>query len=163
VTGTREPRLTLPGDEHILITRELAAPAAQVWRAWTTPELVQRWWPGRRGAMALVEIDLRVGGRWRYVMRAHGDVEVAFHGEYRAVEPERRIVATEVYEGAPGGDEEGSLTSVTFTPLEAGGTLVEQLAAYPSKAIRDAVLGTGMERGAFEQLDVLEEVASSLA
>lgn len=98
-------KVTLPTDEQILVTRTFAAPKRLVYKAWTTPELVSRWWPGRRGTMVSCEIDLRVGGTWRYVMTATEGHEVAFHGEYRELVPEERIVYTEVYEGVPNGDE----------------------------------------------------------
>jgi uncharacterized protein YndB with AHSA1/START domain len=80
VTSSGTATVTLPSDEEILITREFDAPRHLVYRAWTTPELVRRWWSARRGEATLVEIDLRVGGAWRFVMVADG-VEVAFHGE----------------------------------------------------------------------------------
>ena len=94
--------MTLPTDEQILITREFDAPRHLVYRAWTTPELVRRWWSGRRGEMQVAEIDLRVGGMWRYVMTAEGGFEVAFHGEYREIVENERIVTTEVFEAMPG-------------------------------------------------------------
>jgi uncharacterized protein YndB with AHSA1/START domain len=65
-------RVTLPSDTQILITREFAAPRHLVYRAWTTPELIKRWWHAKRGKMTLAEVDLRVGARWRYVMIADG-------------------------------------------------------------------------------------------
>jgi len=73
--------VTLPTDEQILITREFDAPKHLVFEAWTTPELVKRWWSGHCAEMSLAEIDLRVGGMWRYVMVAEGGFEVAFHAE----------------------------------------------------------------------------------
>ena len=85
-------KVTLPTDEQILITREFDAPRNLVYRAYTTPELVKRWWSGERGEVTSAEIDLRVGGSWRYVMVAHGDFEVAFHGEFREIVPDERIV-----------------------------------------------------------------------
>src|SRR4051812_38900722 len=115
VTSSRTAKLKLPRDEQILITREFAAPKHLVYKAWTTPELVKRWWIAKRGQATVAEIDLRVGGKWRYVMVTDEGVEVAFHGEYREIIPNERIVSTEVYEGAPGGDEEGALTTLTFT------------------------------------------------
>src|SRR5437764_5591258 len=115
-TSSRRATLTLPSDEQILVTREFDAPRHLVYRAWTTPELVRRWWHANRGEVTLVEIDLRVGGKWRYVMTACGGPEVRFHGEYRELVPDERIVSTEVYEGAPGAE---ALDTVTFT--ETGG------------------------------------------
>ena len=108
VTSSGTAKVTLPTDEEILITREFDAPRHLVYKAWTTPELVRRWWPGRRGEMTSAEIDLRVGGTWRYVMIANGGFEVAFHGEYREIVPNERIVNTEVYEGIPGGRRPGA-------------------------------------------------------
>ena len=72
--------VTLPADNQILITRDFDAPRQLVYRAWTTPELIRRWWSGDRGEVTSAEVDLRVGGGWRYVMTAHGGFEVAFHG-----------------------------------------------------------------------------------
>ena len=94
-------KVTLPADDQILITREFDAPRHLVYKAFTTPELVKRWWHANRGEMTVAEIDLRVGGKWRYVMVAEGDFEVGFHGEYREIEPNERIVSTEVFEGMP--------------------------------------------------------------
>ncbi len=99
VTTSGTAKVTLPTDQQILITREFDAPKHLVYEAWTTPDLVRRWWSGQRGEMTVAEIDLRVGGVWRYVMVATGGLEVAFHSEYREIVPNERIVSTEVYEG----------------------------------------------------------------
>ena len=154
--------VTLPTDTQILITRQFAAPKHLVYKAWTTPELVKRWWAGQRGQVTIAEIDLRVGGRWRYVMIAHGGFEVAFHGTYREIIPNERIVTTEVYEmpGAPEG--EGVLNIVTFTEADSRTTLT-LLAQCSSKEERDMIMGSGMEGGMQEGMDLLEEVAISLA
>jgi len=154
-------QVTLPTDTQILIAREFAAPRALVWRAYTTPELVARWWAGRRGEVTSAEIDLRVGGTWRYVMVAHGGFEVAFHGEYRELEPEARLVTTEVFEGA-GPDAEAALVTVTFSE-QGGGTLLEQRMEVSSREVRDMILATGMESGMQESYDALEQVAVELA
>ena len=77
--------VTLPTDTQILITRKFAAPKHLVYKAWTTPELVKRWWSADMGETTVAEIDLRVGGKWRYVMVADGGFEVGFHGEYREI------------------------------------------------------------------------------
>jgi uncharacterized protein YndB with AHSA1/START domain len=153
--------VTLPTDEQILITREFDAPKHLVYRAWTTPELVKRWWSGHQGEMTIVEIDLRVGGRWRYVMVADGGHEVAFHGEYREIVPDQRIVNTEVYEmpGAPEG--EGALNIVTFTEVD-GRTALTLLVQAASKQDRDAIVSSGMEVGIQQQMDLLEQIAISL-
>ena len=150
--------VTLPTDTQILITREFAAPRHLVYKAYTTPELVKRWWAGQRGTVTSAEIDLRVGGMWRYVMVADRGFEVAFHGHYREIIPNERIVTTEVYEAMPG---EGVLNVVTFT--ESGGrTTLSLLVQCASKEERDAIMGSGMEGGMQEGMDLLEEVAISL-
>jgi uncharacterized protein YndB with AHSA1/START domain len=153
--------VTLPSDEQILITREFDAPRHLVWKAWTTPELVRRWWSGKQGRMTVAEIDLRVGGRWRYVMVADNGQEVAFHGEYREIVPGERIVTTEVYElpGAP--ETEPAVNVVTFTEVD-GRTTLSLLIETSDRQVRDAILDSGMEVGLQEQLDLLEQLATSL-
>jgi len=164
VTHSGKATVTLPADEQILITREFDAPKHLVYEAFTTPELVKRWWSGQRGEVMLAEIDLRVGGRWRYVMVAHGGLEVGFHGEYREIVPNERIVSTEVYEGVPqpaDGPEEGTLNTATFTEAD-GRTTLTILVQAPSKEIRDAIIDSGMEGGMQEAMDLLEQLAISL-
>ncbi len=157
-TGNGTAKVTLPTDEQILIEREFDAPKHLVYKAYTTPELVTRWWAGQRGEVTTCEIDLRVGGAWRYVMLAHGEFEVAFHGEYREVVPGERIVSTEVYEGAPDAE---AITTATFT--EAGGrTTLAILVQHTTKENRDGHVNSGMEAGMNESLDLLEQVAISL-
>jgi uncharacterized protein YndB with AHSA1/START domain len=156
-TGTA--KVTLPADDQILITREFDAPRHLVYKAWTTPELVKRYWAGRRGEMTHVEIDLRVGGRWRYVMATDGH-EIAFSGEFREIVPNERLVNTEIYEPM-GGD--GVLNIVTFTETDEGRTHLHLLTECGSREVRDAIIGSGMEGGMQEQMDMLEELAASLA
>ena len=151
--------VTLPTDEQILITREFDAPRHLVYRAWTTPELVRRWWTADRGDATTVEIDLRVGGRWRYVMVTPGGFEVAFHGEYREIVPNERIVSTEVYEGMPDGE---ALNTATFTERD-GRTTVTILVQHRSKEDRDGHIASGMEDGLQDAMDLLEQVAVGLS
>ena len=158
MAGSGTATVTLPQDDQILITREFDAPRHLVYRAWTEPELVRRWWAGRRGEVTSSEIDLRVGGAWRYVMIAHDGHEVGFHGEFREIVPDERIVSTEVYEGAPEGE---AVNLITFT--EAGDrTTLSILMQLPSREVRDIIIATGMETGMQESMDLLEEVAVSL-
>jgi uncharacterized protein YndB with AHSA1/START domain len=156
-------KVTLPTDEQILITREFDAPRHLVYEAWTTPELVKRWWNAKRGEVSVAEIDLRVGGRWRYVMVTEDGFEVAFHGEYREIVPNERIVSTEVYEGAPQGEgaDAGTLNTLTLSETD-GRTTLTVLVQAPSKEVRDAIIDSGMEAGMQDALDLLEEVAVSL-
>ncbi|MDX6645918.1 MAG: hypothetical protein QOK40_1645 [Miltoncostaeaceae bacterium] len=158
MTSSGTATVTLPTDEQILITREFDAPKHLVYRAWTTPELVRRWWSGQRGAVTSVEIDLRVGGAWRYVMVTDDGFEVAFHGEYREIVPNERIVSTEVYEGFPDGE---ALDTLTLTEVD-GRTTLTVLVQHASKEHRDAHVNSGMELGMQEAMDLLEQVAVSL-
>lgn len=151
--------VTLPAETQILITRTFEAPKHLVYKAYTTPELIKRWWGGDRGEVTIAEVDLRVGGMWRYVMTANGGFEVAFHGEYREIVPNERIVSTEIFEGMP----EGEAVSTVILAEENGRTTLTNLSEYPSKAIRDAVINSGMESGMQESMDHLERVALSLS
>jgi uncharacterized protein YndB with AHSA1/START domain len=151
-------KVTLPADEQILITREFDAPKHLVYKAFTTPELVKRWWHANRGEMTIAEIDLRVGGKWRYVMVAEGDFEVGFHGEYREIVPNERIVSTEVYEGMPSAE---AVNTMTLTEAD-GRTTLEILVQHASKEHRDAHIESGMEAGMQDAMDLLEQVAVSL-
>ena len=158
-TSSGTATVTLPTDEQILITREFDAPKHLVYEAWTTPELVKHWWHAKRGEMTVAEIDLRVGGRWRYVMVTPDGMEVGFHGEYREIVPNERIVSTEVYEGMPGAE---AVNTMTLTESD-GRTTLEILVQHASKEHRDAHIESGMEAGMQDAMDLLEEVAVSLA
>src|SRR3954468_19830870 len=120
VASSGTATVTLPAEDQILITREFDAPRELVFKAWTTPELVKRWWSGQRGAVTSAEIDLRVGGMWRYVMEASAGFEVAFHGEYREIVPNERIVTTEVFEGMPDAQ---AVDTITFAEVDGRTTL----------------------------------------
>lgn len=158
VTSSGTATVTLPTDEQILITREFDAPKDLVYEAWTTPEPVKRWWTANRGEATIAEIDLQVGGVWRYVMVADGGFEVGFHGEYREIVPNERIVSTEVYEGMPDGE---ALNTVTFTEVD-GRTTLTILVQHTSKEHRDAHIDSGMEAGMQDAMDLLEQIVISL-
>jgi uncharacterized protein YndB with AHSA1/START domain len=160
MTSSGTAKVTLPTDDQILITREFDAPKHLVYKAWTTPELVKRWWNAKRGEVTIAEIDLRVGGKWRYVMFA-GDEEVGFHGEYQEIVPNERIVSTEAYEGIPDADANATLNTLTLTEVD-GRTTLTVLVQCPSKETRDAIIDSGMEAGMQDAMDLLEEVAVSL-
>jgi uncharacterized protein YndB with AHSA1/START domain len=159
VASSETATVTLPTDEQILITREFDAPKELVYKAFTTPELVKRWWSANRGEVTIAEIDLRVGGTWRYVMvTAEGGFEVGFHGEYREIVPNERIVSTEVFEGMPDAE---AVNTLTLTE-EAGRTTLTILVQHASKEHRDAHINSGMEDGMQDAMDLLEQVAISL-
>jgi uncharacterized protein YndB with AHSA1/START domain len=149
--------VTLPEPTQILITREFDAPRRLVYKAWTTPELIRRWWSARRGDVTVADVDLRVGGMWRWVMVAEGGFEVAFHGTYRELVPDERIVCTEVYEGMPEGE---ALNTLTLTERD-GRTTMTLLVQHTSQEYRDAHINSGMEAGMQDAMDLLEQAAIS--
>jgi uncharacterized protein YndB with AHSA1/START domain len=151
----------LSSDTQIRITREFDAPRHLVFEAWTTPELVERWWHAKRGRVESIDIDLRVGGAWRYAMvTTEGDFEVAFHGNYREVVPDERLVYTEIYEGMP---DAAALTTIEFAELEGDRTAVTMTVDHERREHRDAHIESGMEDGLQDALDLLEELAAARA
>ncbi|CAM3386686.1 SRPBCC family protein [Isoptericola cucumis] len=154
--------LTLPNDTDIQVTREFAAPAAAVWRVFTEPDLIARWWAGLRGTVTSVEIDPRPGGAYRYVMEAEGGFEVAFHGEFTEVVPTERLVHTEVFEGMPDGDSAATLNTYSFVEHD-GRTTLTLITRAPSTEVRDAIVSSGMEGGLQEGFDLVDELAAGLA
>jgi uncharacterized protein YndB with AHSA1/START domain len=151
--------VTLPTDEEILISREFDAPRHLVFKAWTEPELVRRWW-SPRGAMTVCDIDLRVGGAWRYALALRDGTEVAFNGEFREIVPDERLVHTEIYEGAPY-QGQPPINVVTFEASDRG-TRVEILVQCHSKEVRDMIATSGMEEGMQEQMVQLDELLGTL-
>ena len=151
--------VTVPSATQILITRELDAPRHSVYRAYTVPELIRRWWAGHRGQCTSAEIDLRPGGSWRYVMTENAGFEAAFHGEFLEIIDGERIVSTEVFEGAP---DAPAVSTTTFAEHD-GRTTLSILVEHTSQENRDMHLSSGMETGMQESMNHLEEVARSLA
>ena len=152
-------KVTTPSDTEIRMTRLFDAPRRLVFEAMSKPEHIKRWW-GRLGegySVPVCEVDLRVGGAWRFVNR-HPKGEAAFHGVYREIAAPERIVFTEIYEPFP--DAESVVTSVLTE--ENGKTRMTVTVQYPSLEVRDMVLKTGMANGAAISYDRLEEVAREL-
>jgi uncharacterized protein (TIGR03086 family) len=148
--------VTLPSDHEILITRTFDAPAALVWQALTTPRHLLRWWGPTWCPLVACDVDLRVGGSWRYVARGQDGNELAWHGTYRDIEPVRRIVSTEVFEGFPDAE------SVNTTTLDEDGgvTTLRTLVRHASKEFRDGHIASGMEGGMQETFDRLDDLLS---
>jgi uncharacterized protein YndB with AHSA1/START domain len=154
--------ITLPSDTEYVITRTFDAPAALVFRAHTEPELVQRWWGYGSAEWLVCEIDLQVGGRWRYVIRDH-EMEVGFHGEYREVAGPHRLVFTEMFEGAPVLPPPSEYPVNTMTLDEVDGVTTMRIhVRHTTREERDLVLASGMESGMQVSYDRLEDVVRSL-
>lgn len=155
--------LTLPDDTTIQLTRAFAAPPDRVFRVLTEPDLVKRWWAGHHGTVTSAEIDLRVGGSWRYAMDA-GGMEIAFRGEYLEIVPDERIVFTEIYQAGPGATDEepGSRNTYSLTATDTG-TMLTLITEVDSLATRNIIVQSGMESGVQEGWDLAEELAVGLA
>jgi uncharacterized protein YndB with AHSA1/START domain len=152
-------KVTTPSDHEIRLTRLFDAPRRLVFEAMTKPEHVKQWW-GRLGegySVPVCEIDLRVGGAWRFVNR-HPKGEAIFYGEYREITVPSRVVFTEIFADFP-----DTVSVVTSDLTEEGGkTRLTATIRYPSKEVRDMVIGTGMSRGAGISYDRLEDLVVSL-
>ena len=159
VANSETFKVTTPSDTEIHFTRLFSAPRHLVFEAMSKPEHITQWW-GRLGdgySVPICEVDLRPGGKYRFVNR-HPKGEAEFYGEYREVAPPDRMVFTEIY--APFPDAE-SVVTVTLAD-ENGKTRFTINSVYPSREVRDAVLQSGMERGAAISYDRLEEVSAGL-
>jgi uncharacterized protein YndB with AHSA1/START domain len=143
------------------VTRKFDAPAALVFKAYTTPEYVKRWWGFETSEWLVCDIDLRVGGMWRYVTREEGQ-EVGFHGEFREIDEPRRLVSTEAYEGVPDPDGSAALNTLTLEEAE-GVTTMTVYVEIPSKEIRDMMFESGMEYGMQISYDRLEDLVREAA
>jgi len=151
--------VSTPSDQQIRLTRLFNAPRELVFEAMTRPEHVAKWWGclGEGYSVPVCEIDLRVGGRWRFVNR-HPKGEAAFHGEYLEIDPPARVVFTEIFEDFP-----DSPSVVTSELIDEGGkTRLVATVSYPSMMVRDIVLGTGMQKGAGISYDRLEDLLATL-
>lgn len=152
--------LTMPGDREIHIRRLFHAPADLVFEAWTAPQHVRRWYGPRGSTMIVCDIDLRVGGRWRYVLQLSGGTRHGISGEYQEITRPGRLVHTEGYEGLPPGHD--FLVVTTFEARD-GHTEVSSLLQYRSMTDRDAHIASGMEPGLRETLDRFAHHLASLA
>ncbi len=151
--------VTTPSDHEIRMTRLFDAPRHLVFEAMTKPEHVRRWWGclGDAYSVPVCEIDLRPGGRWRFVNR-HPKGEAAFHGEYREITPPSRLVFTEIFEDFP---DTVSVVTTEFAD-ENGKTRMTATVQYPSKDVRDMVIASGMSTGAGISYDRLEDLVAEL-
>ncbi len=149
-----------PSDTSLRVVRAFDAPAALLFEAWTTPEHVQRWWGFETSEWIQCDIDLRVGGSWRWVIEDHG-LEVAFRGVYREISPPHRLVNTELYEGMPGAtDDDAALITTTFDEVD-GVTTMTQLSEFVQKEHLDAAIESGMEGGMQVSFDRMEDLVRS--
>jgi uncharacterized protein YndB with AHSA1/START domain len=150
-------KITTPTDREVVLTRVFDAPRSLVFAALTQPELLRRWYGVRGYSLVVCEVDLRVGGTWRFVMRKPDGKEVGQRGVYREIVPSERIVNTESWEDWDAGE-----MVVTTVLVEQGGkTTLTARTIFPSQEVRDTVLKSGLEGSAVELYDKLDEVLAS--
>lgn len=153
-TGTLQ--VTTPTDREIVLTRVFDAPRSLVFDAFTKPELLKRWFGPRGWTLVVCEVDLRVGGGFRFVMRGPDGTEMGMRGVYRELAPPDHSVHVESFDDYPG---ESQVTSVMVE--KDGKTTLTATVLYPSQEIRDMVVKSGMEHGAAESYDKLAELLAA--
>ena len=150
--------VTLPSDTQIQITRVFDASAAIIFEAWTTPDLVRRWWGSDDEPLTVCDIDLRVGGHWRYAMDYDG-AEIGWHGTYQLIDAPHRLVSTEVFEGFPDGE---AVNTLTLDEVD-GTTTLRAVVQHQTMANRDGHIASGMEAGMQRTFDRLDTLAAERA
>jgi uncharacterized protein YndB with AHSA1/START domain len=153
-TGTLQ--VTTPTDNEIVMTRVFDAPRHLVWDAFTQPELLKKWFGPRGWSLSVCDVDLRVGGGFRFVMRGPDGQEMGMRGVYRELSRPGRSVHVETFDDYPG----ESIVTAVFTEQN-GKTTLTATVEYPSREVRDIVISTGMEHGAAESYDKLAEFLAS--
>lgn len=148
------------GDREVVMTRAFEAPAARVFDAFSRPELLTRWFGPRGSSLSVCEVDLRIGGEWRFVVRGPDGTEMGMRGTYLEIQPPTRSVHTEIFDDYAEAGE--SVVSASFAERDCT-TILTAIVAYPSREVRDAVLASGMEHGAAESYDKLAELLAALA
>lgn len=151
-------QVTTPGDREVVMTRVFDAPRQLVFDAFSKPELLKRWFGPRGWSLVVCEVDFRVGGGFRFVLRGPDGREMGMRGVYRELVPPERSVHMESFDDYPGESE------VTGVFAEQGGkTTLTVTVAYASREVRDIVLKSGMEHGAAESYDRLAELLTAEA
>jgi uncharacterized protein YndB with AHSA1/START domain len=155
-TGTL--KVTTPTDREIVMTRVFDAPRNLVFDAFSKPELLKRWFGPRGWSMVTCDVDLRVGGGFRFIMRGPDGKDLGMRGTYRELAPPDRSVHVESFDDYPG----ESQVTATFVEKDGKTTLTATI-LYPSKDVRDIVIKSGMEHGAAESYDKLAELLPAIA
>jgi uncharacterized protein YndB with AHSA1/START domain len=154
MTSTDSLKITIPTDREVVLTRVFNAPRRLVFDALTRPELLKRWLTAPGRSLEVCEIDLRVGGAYRYVFRGPGKKDVGLRGVYREIVPSERLATTETWEDWDAGE---TLATTVLTEQDGKTTFTETM-LFPSQEVRDTVLKSGLQRGASENYDRLAEV-----
>jgi uncharacterized protein YndB with AHSA1/START domain len=154
----QELRVTPSGDREIHTERWFDAPRERVWQAFTDPELIAQWWGLRSSTTIVEEMDVRPGGKWRFIERENDESEMGFYGEFREISKPESLTWTFAWDGMPG---HASVETVTFTEHD-GGTLVSTVTVFDSREDRDGMIESGMEGGMRETYDRLAELLAKV-
>lgn len=158
--GNLEVTVTLPSDAEIRFTCFFRHSRQTLFEAWTRPKHIRHWWGCHGASISTCEIDLRIGGPWKIILRMSDGINHSFHGVYREIVPGERLVYSECYDMPQYGNPEW-LTTVTFEEAE-GGTQLTHNIRHSSREVRDGHLNAGMEAGAVHQLRHLDEYAERM-
>jgi uncharacterized protein YndB with AHSA1/START domain len=152
-------QITTPSEREVVVTRAFDAPLNLVFDAFTKPELLKRWYGPRGWSLVICEIDLRVGGAFRLVSRRADGKDIGQRGVYREIAAPDRLVNTEWWEDW----NPGEVLVTTVLIEQSGRTTLTSTMLYPSQEVRDKILSSGLERGATELYDKLDEYLASIA
>lgn len=152
---SRKFKISFPSETELVMEREFDAPRELVFKAHLDPEIIKKWWGPRGYTTTVVEMDVRVGGKWRFIQHTTGGEDVVFFGEYREITPHEHFTNTFGFEGMPG---EPGPETYTFTDLGNGRTLLRTYSKFNSKEELDGIVASGMEWGANESYDRLDEL-----
>jgi uncharacterized protein YndB with AHSA1/START domain len=158
-TASSTTKVTLPSDLEILVTREFDSPREVVFKAMTDPKLIPQWWGPRRDAITVDKMEVRPGGKWRFVATQPDGSTYAFRGEYREIVSGEKIVQTFEFEPMAG---HISTETATLTDLPGGRTLFTTRSVFSSKEDRDGMVESGMESGLRETYERFDELLASL-
>ena len=158
MTSKDAAKFTKPSDREVVMTKVFAAPRELVWKAYTDPKLIPRWWGPRYLTTTIDKMEAKPGGAWRFVSRGPDGSEFGFHGVFREVVKPERLSWTFEFEGAPG---HVSVDTVRFEEFE-GGTKVTVTSVFQNKADRDRMVASGMEGGMTESAERLAELLEGI-
>jgi uncharacterized protein YndB with AHSA1/START domain len=156
-SATHRARITTPSDREIRVEREFDAPRDQVWKAFTDPDLMAKWW-GRGNKLVVERHELKKGGHWRYVEKANGETH-AFEGRFREISPQNRIVQTFEWDELPG---HVAVESIGFIDLPDGRTRVVETSLFHTSEERDGMQRSGMVDGMNQSFDALDRVLATI-
>ena len=162
MTDLQGLRLTTPGDREIVMARDFAAPRERLFDAYTKPELLRRWFGPHGYALVECDIDLRVGGHWRYLVRGLDGSEMTLQGVYQEIVRPELLVTTQTFDEGDYIADNASLVSTSFVEHD-GGTTLTTTVRYPTPEMRDEIARSGMAEGFGQGLERLDELVASLA